>query len=410
MSGVDQWVNQIHGGDALETLRELPESSVHMVMCSPPYWKQRDYDVRGQIGLEDTLSEYIESIVDVGDAIGRVLREDGSWWLNLGDCYAGSGGPGGDWDSSVAGTSRRTADPGNVGKRKASFPKKSRLLIPHRVAIALQEAGWIVRQDIPWVKYGTPDPAADRFRTAHETVFHLVRKQHYWHDPPAFEDWGVFECPPAQFPDAHFAAYPESIVEAPVKATAPPRVCSSCGDPFVREINDVPAWERDRDSIGRPQLRRALELFESSDLTVEHLEAARAVGFSDAATGKQQSGYGRNRDHIERLAAEAKDVLGGYFREFLMTDHEFGEWNPACGCAPGSSEPGIVLDPFAGSGTTCRVAKRLGRRFIGIDLNAEYVAMAQRRAGIDVENPDLLLENGATSLTAYTDGGVSADD
>lgn len=409
VTGIEEWTNDVHQGDAAETLAAMPESSVHFAMCSPPYFQQRDYDVAGQIGLEESLEEYIASIVDVGTELRRVLRDDGSWWLNLGDCYAGSGGPGGDWDADVDGTTRRTADPGDAnGTRGVGFERKSRMQVPSRVAIALQDAGWIVRQKIPWIKYGTPDPAADRFRTAHELVFHLVQQPTYWHDPTEFEEWGVFEIPPAQSPDAHFAVYPEELCETPIEATAPECVCPACGEPWHFEVDDVPAWERDRDEIERPQLRRALERFDESRLTEDHLEAVRAAGFTDAATGQQQTGAGRNADEVEQLAEEAKDVLGGYFREFTMTVRKVGDPQKPCRCPADRPVPGVVLDPFAGTGTTCAVAKDLGRRFVGVELNPEYVAMAQKKIGVDVDEPELLLEDDETSLAAFADGGEQA--
>jgi SAM-dependent methyltransferase len=152
----------------------------------------------------------------------------------------------------------------------------------------------------------------------------------------------------------------------------------------------------------RPFLKRV-------GVDAEDLEAVRSKGFSDAAAGKQQTGAGRNTDDVEQLAAEAKDVLGGYFREFTMTASEVGGWEQDCDCETDETKAGLVLDPFAGAGTTCLVAKRLGRRFIGIDLNPEYVAMAQKRVGVTVDAPELLLDEDETHLAAFADGGGSGD-
>jgi DNA modification methylase len=453
VSDLERWTNDINQGDAAERLAEMPAASVHCVMTSPPYFGLRDYGVDGQIGLDDSLDEYIADLLDVASELRRVLREDGSWWLNLGDTFAGSWGA--QSKSDEANQRDRDAYPGKNPARSGTLRRKSKMLVPHRVAIALEDAGWIVRADCPWVKPNPmPHPVKDRLHEHKEFIFHLTPEPDYWFDLDAvrephqessvqrasrsyFEASGtdadayptresdeyigtepedalhpngknpgdVFEVSVKPFPEAHFAVYPPELCETPIKASCPPTVCAECGTPYERQTADVPVWERDRSTIEREQLRKALDRFEESDLSVDHLEAARAKGFSDAAAGKQQIGAGRNTDEVDRLAAEAKRVLGGYFREITMTAHETVGWSQACDCASDATEAGIVLDPFAGAGTTCLVAKRLGRRFVGIDLNPEYVAMAQRRVGVDVDEPERLLEDGETSLLAFSDGG-----
>lgn len=445
------WINEIHEGDAVETLQQLPESSVHCVVTSPPYFGQRDYGVDGQIGLEGSLSEFIASIVEVGDELRRVLRDDGNWWLNLGDTFAGSQN-----GRSMEGETKESQPPeGRPSLGSAPLPRKSKMLVPHRVAIALQDAGWIVRGDAVWHKPNpTPNPVKDRLHEHKEFLFHLTPKQHYWFDLDAvrephqeasieraqrdydgskqhdldrypdrevksrlhsFDDplhpngknpGDVLEIPVQAFPEAHFAVFPTDLPELPIKSSCPPKVCAECAAPYERDVEEVPVWERDRSTIEREQLQRALHRYDKSDLTEEHLKAARAKGFSDAAAGKQQIGAGRNAERVEMLAEEAKDVLGGYFRELTMTGRETGDWVKSCDCETDEIEPGIVLDPFCGAGTTCLVGKQLGRRFVGVELNPEYVAMAQRRVGITVDEPDRLLEaDDQKTLLAATDGG-----
>jgi DNA modification methylase len=450
---VNQWTQDIHQGDAVEMLRGMPESSVHCVVTSPPYFGLRDYDVDGQIGLEDSLDEYIEELLDVAEQIQRVLRPDGSWWLNLGDSFAGSGR--GQWENEdTAQKEAYTPDSGDLPEQDVSLRRKSKMLVPHRVAIALEDEGWLVRSDAVWAKPNPmPHPVKDRLHEHKEFLFHLTPEPDYWFDLDAiraphkeaslerrqrhdFNDSGtqaeayprdtddqhlgtdpedalhpngknpgdILEVPVKSFPEAHFAVYPPELVEDPIKASCPPKVCVACGHPYERLVVDVPVWERDPTDVEREQLQRALERFEDSELTEAHLKAVRAKGFSDAAAGKQQAGAGRNTADVEALAQEAKDVLGGYFREFTMTAHETDGWQQVCDCETDATESGIVLDPFAGAGTTALVAKDLGRRFIGIDLNPEYVAMAQKRVGITVDEPDRLLDDDETSLTAYAEG------
>lgn len=424
MNGTDRWTNDIHQGDAAETLAAMPANSVHCSVTSPPYFDLRDYGVDGQIGLEDSVDEYIEELLAVADELRRVLREDGSWWLNLGD----------------------------------TFKQKSKLLIPHRVAAALRDAGWYVRQDNVWAKTDpVPNPVKDRHAGTKEFVFHLTPAPDYWFDLDAIREApkpesierasrGYDDCatttetehlPPERsnpsdthnfdrpihpngknpgdiwefstcnFPDAHFAVFPRELPERAIKASCPSKVCADCGTPYERDTEEVPVWERNRSTIEREQLQAALDRFDESDLTEEHLEAARAKGFSDAAYGEQQSGAGRNTDRVEKLAAEAKEVLGGYFREMTMTARKTGDWSQACGCETDQTEAGIVLDPFAGAGTTPLVAKDLGRRFVGIDLNPKFVAMAQHRVLLTVDEPEHLdvIEDDAQTTLLQVDGG-----
>jgi len=424
MTDATEWVNDIHRGDARDVLGEMPESSVHSVVTSPPYYGLRDYGEDDQIGLEESLNQYVEELVTVGEEIRHVLRPDGSWWLNLGD----------------------------------SFENKQKLLVPHRVATALQDAGWVVRADCIWAKPDSmPHPVKDRLRETKEFIFHLSPSADYWfdldavrephaesslerakrsyqgvktqesgHHPGRDDESGVhnfdspvhengknpgdvFQVPVSSFPDAHFAVYPEELVETPIKATVPPTTCAVCGTPYERTTREVPVWEADRSAIERPQLRRALERADDADLTAEHFEAIRTVGFNDAGYAEATaSGFDDVDDETAALAREAKDVLGGYFREFCGAATETTGWEQACSCPTVGdyTQPGIVLDPFAGAGTTALVAKRLGRRFVGVELNPEFVAMAQRRVGVDVDEPDRLLDDGETHLAAFADGGA----
>lgn len=445
---IKQWTNDIHQGDAVAVLNQMPEDSVHTGITSPPYFGLRDYAEDGQIGLEESLDEFIEALVEVGEALRRVLRDDGSWWLNLGDTFASKPGWG-DQSGDVGGHDAA------VDHGREEFPRKSKMLVPHRVAIALQDAGWIIRADAVWAKPNPmPHPVKDRLNETKEFVFHLVPETDYWFDldpirephqtdDPRVQDgerWesdcekeksgqqrsfasvhpngknpgDILEVATKPYPEAHFAVYPEELCEPPIKASCPPRVCKVCGTPYERETIETPLWERDIADVDRRQAKIALKRFESSDLTVEHLEAVRAVGFGDGDHGDASQGsMDRVSDHHQELAETAKNVLGGYFREFAASPkREDAGWAQACDCpvVGDYTEPGIVLDPFAGSGTTALVAKQLGRRFIGIDLNPEYVAMAQKRVGITVDEPERLLEEGETNLRAFADGGVPTDD
>jgi len=202
-----------------------------------------------------------------------------------------------------------------------------------------------------------------------------------------------------------------NCASSPLKASCPPKVCAECGTPYERVTEQVPMWKRDPSTIERPQTRRALEIADEEGLTDDHLKAAQSVGLGnlDASEGNP---YERVDDKTAKLAREAKEALGSYYREALMSESApTDDWKQACGCpvVGDYTEPGIALDPFAGAGTTAVVAKRLGRRFIGTELNPEYVAMAQKRVGVTVDEPERLLDDDETSLTAYADGGGAGD-
>jgi DNA modification methylase len=366
----DDWLNAIHHGDVFDTLATLPDSSIHGWVTSPPYWDQRDYDDPGQLGRESTPEAYIEHMVAVADELRQVARSDALGWLVVDDTIRGG----------------------------------EMLGIPGRLATALRNDGWKVINRIPWAKPNPkPEPVENRLSHGHETVLCLAPSNDYWFDKEAVEtQWDVFEVPVRPTEYDHDATFPPELPERCIKLGVPPRVCADCGTPYERTFEETSVWDLDPD---RPQAQRAIEKAERAGLSDEHLEAARAVGFGDSGQGKRtQSGTGNNRDEIEQLAAEAKQVLGGYFREFTQVRKRPAGYEQTCECATDETNAGIVLEPFAGTGTTCRVAKDLGRRFAGIELNPEYVAMAQKRVGLTVDEPERLLDDGETALTAFSGG------
>lgn len=185
----------ILNGDALDMLRTLPSGSVQCCVTSPPYFGLRDYGVDGQIGLEASPDSYIENLVAVFREVRRVLRDDGTLWLNLGDCYAGTGKSGGGeqgkrWAEYGADT---TGPKGGKWKPPPTgLKQKDRMMIPARVALALQADGWWLRDEIVWHKpRTTPFPANDRTVSAHEMVYLLAKRERY------FFDWAAIEEPAA---------------------------------------------------------------------------------------------------------------------------------------------------------------------------------------------------------------------
>lgn len=321
-------------GDALERLRTLPSESVNCCVTSPPYYCLRDYGTAGQIGAEDTPEEYIDRLVEVFREVRRVLRPDGTLWLVIGDSYAGSwhgrnadGTPGTGGYKHISKGSRQ----GVVPKRKDTCKAKDLIGIPWMLAFALRADGWYLRQDIIWQKPNCmPESVRDRCTKSHEYVFLLSKKAHYFFDA-------------------------EKISE-PIAGSSTKR--------YLQNI------ERQRGSDRQPgktngTMKAALPRF-----------GGEKYGENDATETRTKSGnvyiptLRRNKRDVWTIAtAGYKGAHLAVFPEKLVTP---------CILA-GCPEGGCVLDPFAGSGTTGAVAKKLRRHFIGIEISTEYHALAVNR-------------------------------
>ncbi len=222
----------LYRGDAAQVLAHLPKASVDCIVTSPPYYGQRDYEVRDQIGLEEHPQEYIDRLVKVFRAAKQVLKPSGSLWVNLGDTYWSGKGKSGGEDKKQK--NRRFLRPQDKSGPRPLCTPKQLLLIPHRFAIAMQEEGWIVRNDNVWYKVNpTPDPVGDRSASAHEYVFHFVLARRYYYNKQAvaFPSSGSskIKAPPSvwMIPTAtnfkkHIAVFPERLVNIPIMATLPP--------------------------------------------------------------------------------------------------------------------------------------------------------------------------------------------
>ena len=187
------WQHAIYNGDCLETLRQMPDESVHCCVTSPPYWGLRDYGHDGQIGLESTPEAYVARMVEVFREVRRVLREDGTCWLNLGDSYANNGARDSSKVGGFTGDRIRRGVKGTMDSRPREIPDglkpKDLVGIPWRVAFALQSDGWWLRQDIIWHKPNPmPESVTDRCTKAHEYVFLLTKSERYFYDAEAVRE------------------------------------------------------------------------------------------------------------------------------------------------------------------------------------------------------------------------------
>jgi DNA modification methylase len=344
------------------------------------------------LGLEPTPELYVEHMVEIFREVNRVLRDDGTLWLNLGDSYAGGGRNSGrpdDYRSKQDTNRGNTSSMGDRGLVPPGLKSKDLVGVPWRVAFALQAAGWYLRSDVIWSKPNPmPESVSDRPTKSHEYVFLLSKRNDYYYDPYAIREvsselpagnserriagendparlsthigssipyqpngtgrnrrsvWTITTKP---FPEAHFATFPEDLPELCIKAgTSEHGACSECGAPYERMLEKgEPLTEQQRACGGD------------------------ADGEYDGEAIKDYGGTG---------AQDPSDVKRRIL-EGMVSKRTIG-WKPTCRCMESKVQACVVLDPFAGAGTTGLVADRLGRDFVGIELNEEYREIARRR-------------------------------
>jgi site-specific DNA-methyltransferase (adenine-specific) len=348
--------NTILIGDALDHLRHLAPASIEAVVTSPPFFRQRNYGADGQIGLEDTVEQWVERLQAVMAEVHRILVPTGSAWIDLGDSYSRS--------------------------PRMGAAAKSLLLAPERFALAMVADGWILRNKVIWAKRNPmPDSVKDRLSNTYDVVFHLVKQPKYFYDLDSIRvphtskqgraksvveakspDWAgphagnnsglkrfrppgvplvgknpgdVWSLPTAHFQGAHFATFPERLVEPPILATCPLRVCVSCSAPW------------------NPEPGKTFVL------------------------GHRGPAGGVDQDRHVRRYPSSWQVL-----------RQPGPLKPGCECQLGT-RPGIVLDPFFGTGTVGAVAERLGRDWLGIEISDAYADLAWQRLGRGSPGPEL---------------------
>lgn len=329
-------------GDVREQLRTLPDNSVHCIVTSPPYWGLRDYGVNGQIGLEASPAEFIATMVDVFEELRRVLRPDGTCWMNMGDSYASKpNGPVGAGGHKAAAphVAVRTAHARRSSSIPTGFKHKDLMMMPHRLAIALQDAGWWVRQDVVWAKPNPmPESVLDRCTKAHEYIFLLTKGERYYYDADAIKE------PVVGDPDA--ARNRWDTKDYLVPGQKPQKRLGRGGKGNSRTFRGGGAYTQGR-------------TFENSVIALRESQ-----GNEPNLTGL------RNCRSVWEIATR-----GCPEAHFATFPPELPERCIKAGCPPG----GTVLDPFFGAGTTGLVAERLQRDCIGIELNPAYAEIARRR-------------------------------
>ena len=303
--------------DALYALRELPEESVHCCVTSPPYYALRDYGLDMQIGREDTPEQYIDRLTEVFRELRRVLRSDGTLWLNIADTYCGTGNKG--YHADPKNPKGRNGQQIARNNRVSGCKQKDLIGIPWLLAFALRADGWYLRSDIIWQKENPmPESVKDRPTRCYEHIFLLTKSKKYFYDA---------------------AAIAEPL--APTTA-ARYRTGRSAGQKYADEI---PGQGK-----------------------VQGLNRARSGSYYDEALMPTM----RNRRDVWLI--NTVPYKGGHFAAFPP---KLAETCIKAGCPKG----GVVLDPFFGSGTTGAAARQLDRHYIGIEINAEYCARARARIG-----------------------------
>lgn len=305
----------IYQADSREAWQHLPEHSIDALVTSPPYFNLRDYKADGQLGMEDDPADYVTALADLLTAYGaRVLRPEGSLWLNLGDTYSSKADAG----STVGPTFRQ--DRANVLPARVNTtrmaPYKSLLMLPERVALALIDRGWILRNRVVWAKKnGMPQSVTDRLANRHEALFHFVRQPKYHYDLDA-----------------------------------------------IREPHAESSFKRVGQNNGNP-------VFNGNK------QRGRATGADTLDPNQFVHPLGKNPGDVWAVATQP--YPGTHFAVFPPELIR----RPILATVP---EGGTVLDPFAGTGTTGVMARRLGRKSILIDLNPDYCRMAASRFAQEV--------------------------
>ena len=327
----------IYHGDCKEVLSSLESGYINCCVTSPPYWGLRDYGVNGQLGLERTPEEYVANMVQAFREVKRVLRDDGTLWLNIGDSYFGSYG------------SQRTITNGSKAHQKSydglekwrppaahdkmgDLKAKDLVGIPWMLAFALRADGWYLRQDIIWAKPNPmPESVRDRCTRSHEYIFLLGKSARYYYDGDAIAQ----KCKPATFARLSQQNLPNQhgSDRVPGKTNGPMKAC------FGGRIKSVESRKHTRLQSGREDNGNYLE-------------------------------RGANKRSVWTVTT--KPFKGAHFATF---PRDLIEPCILAGCPVG----GTVLDPFIGSGTTALVAQNLKRNAVGVELNAAYIEIAAKR-------------------------------
>ncbi len=389
-------LNKIYQGDSLQVLSTFPSESIDCIITSPPYYGLRDYGVERQLGQETTPQLYIQHLMAIMNECKRVLKKSGSLWVNIGDSYASQGGLSkpehlakanvGATKAGVQRGIRHSTHIKNLGVRE-----KSLLAIPERFVIAMTDSDWIRRNTVIWHKPNCmPSSAKDRFTVDFEYFYFFTKSKKYYFESQ-YEDFSplnikrhgekqylskkekliiemgirggyakmgdwkpnplgrmkrcVWKINTQPFPEAHFAVFPETLIETPIKACCPLEICDKCNKPRVR-MEKILGYDKVNDWM----------ISGGCDSNGEY----KGTEIKDYKSAKAQMPSETKRRILKSMSKQ--------------TSFEYSK----CDCNVGFHK-GVILDPFMGAGTVGVVAKKLGVDYIGIELNKDYIKMAENR-------------------------------
>jgi DNA modification methylase len=368
-----QFVNKIICGAAEKVLPQMPAESVSCCISSPPFWALRDYGVDGQLGLEPTFEEYIDKLCGIYDEVKRVLRNDGTCFVNLGDTY--NAGRSGGWAGGKHGMNKPENSPNQSGVNARNIPTKSLCLIPQRFAIGMVARGWILRNVIIWHKPNPmPSSAKDRFTVDFDYVYFFVKSKKYWFEPqyepqsetklvdhrgrteghawsndPSLQRgaertfylnplgrnkrcvWTIPTQPTSRRSSQrrHFATFPEKLIEPMIEAGCPKYACEKCGKP--------------RKKVYKPTMI-----------------VKRTGIYKGKYRGKDKQLAG---SRIQMLAKSGREL--GLPHDNTVVPKKCKGYTD-CGCGAGWT-PGVVLDPFAVRAQPARLLPSLNETMWGLN-------------------------------------------
>lgn len=379
--------------------KKMPSEFVNCVITSPPYWALRDYGVAGQLGLEPTFEEYVTKLCDIFDEVKRVLKKTGTVWVNIGDTYSQSGGAGNQYSY---GKNRVDGFKKYGGHKVKNLKPKSLVGVPFRFALEMINRGWILRNTIIWHKPNCmPSSAKDRFTVDFEYVFFFVKSKKYYFEQQ-FDNYAETTIP-RMMRGVNENKYTNGFGNQTAQSINKPRpnlykiykyrgVGTKNYEAFgVQNPSDVKRRVLESIKFGKGRNRRCVW-----KITTKAFKGAHFATFPEELISPmikagcpehvcKNCGMPRQRKYIKkRLTRKRLTPQTQPTADRSPSPNDYGDMllTPAgyssCNCNK-EFVPGIVLDPFIGSGTTAVVAKKLGRKYIGIELNPKYVVLAEAR-------------------------------